>query len=70
MKISSTSFTPPISRQAVLVYDVADAVTDEFICTIRIPYVPLFRPSMVEVMAFIYSKRPTLKYREIMIEPK
>lgn len=68
MKTSNTTFTPPISHQGFLKFDVADAVTDDFICTLRMPFCPLFKLEMQDILAFVYMKRPTLRYRKIVIE--
>lgn len=59
---------PTVSRRDFLTFDVADAMTDRFICTLHMPVSPLFRVSIDEITAFVYQKRPTLKYRKIIIE--
>ena len=66
-----TSVSPPpspVSCQNVLTFDVADAMTDDFICTLRMPFCPLFNLQPQDILEFVYSKRPTLKYRKIVIE--
>ena len=57
--------TPPTK---VLTFDIADARTDRFIATMHMPYNPLFKLSLQQLLDFIYSKRPTLRYRKIVIE--
>lgn len=52
----------------MLVFDVADAETDDFICTLKMPCSPLFKLTVGQLMDFVYSKRPTLRYRKIVIE--
>lgn len=54
----------------LLTFDVADAESDRFICTMRMPYNPLFRIKLEDIADFIYQKRPTLKYKKIAIEIK
>lgn len=58
------TFTPV----KVLTFDVVDAVTDRFITTMRMPVDPLFKLNLQEILNFIYSKRPTLRYQKIIIE--
>lgn len=60
--------TPPISNGKFLSFDVADQDTNRFICTMKMPVTPLFKVSLEEIMSFVYTKRPTLKYRRIIIE--
>ena len=66
--VSASPTLPTVSRQDVLTFDVADAETDRFICSMSIPYNPLFRLRLTEILEHLYSKRPTLKYRKIIIE--
>lgn len=61
--------TPPIGM-SLLKFDIADYATDRFICTMRMPYATGTSVSPEALMAFIYSKRPTLRYRKIVIEEK
>ena len=58
----------PQTAQRILTFDVADALTDKFICTMRMPINPLFKLNIQHVLDYIYSKRPTLRYRKIVIE--
>ena len=54
----------------MLTFDVADSRTDRFIATIRMKVNPLFRLSLQEVISYVYTKMPTLKYRDIKLEFK
>lgn len=63
--MNSNNFIP---TSDTLTFDVADARTDHFICTLQMPVVPLVKMSFQQVLNFVYSKRPTLKYRKIIIE--
>lgn len=58
--------TPPTSK--VLIFDVADAITDRFICTMRMPVNPLFKLTLQQVLDFVFQQRPSLKRRKIVIE--
>ena len=58
--------TPPITTQRILTFDVADFETDKFICTMSMPFTPPL--NMERVLKFVYSKRPSLRYRKIVIE--
>lgn len=58
--------TPPTSK--VLIFDVADAITDRFICTMRMPVNPLFKLTLQQVLNFVFQQRPSLKRRKIVIE--
>lgn len=60
-----TILTPPTGQ---LTFDVADAVTDRFICTMKMPVNPLFKVTLQQVLDYVYSKRPTLRYQDIIIE--
>lgn len=62
----NSKFTPPTQR--ILKFDVADAKTDRFICTMEMPFNPLFKLDLQQVLDFIFLKRPTLRHREIVIE--
>ena len=59
------TLTPPIE---MLIFDVADALTDRYIATMKMPYNPLLKLDLQEIVDFVYTKRPTLKYRKIIIE--
>lgn len=65
-------FTPPTPHNAdltdVITFDVADARTDRFICTMTMPVGQRKKISITEILDFIYSRRPTLKYKKIIIE--
>ncbi len=50
-----------------LTFDVMDVQTERFICTLSMPYCPLFPVTNKQVLDFVYKKRPTLKYRKIRI---
>ena len=52
----------------MLIFDVADALTDRYIATMKMPYNPLLKLDLQEIVDFVYTKRPTLKYRKIIIE--
>ena len=56
------------ATQRILKFDVADAKTDRFICTMKMPYCPLFKLNLQQVIDFVFLKRPSLRYREIVIE--
>lgn len=58
----------PAPASGILKFDVADQQTDRWICTLKMKVNPLFKVSLGEVLAFVYQKRPTLKYRKIQIE--
>lgn len=64
----NTAIITPISNGKFLSFDVADQDTNDFICTMKMPVTPLFKVSLEEIMSFVYTKRPTLKYRKIIIE--
>ena len=64
---NNSQITPPASSK-VLKFDVADAKTDRFICTMRMPVNPLLKLDLQQVLDFIFLKRPTLRHREIVIE--
>lgn len=63
-----TKFAPPIINAKFIEFDIADAETDRFIDTMRMPVNPMFKVSLGEIIDFVYTKRPTLKYRKIQIE--
>jgi len=56
------------TTQRILKFDVADAKTDRFICTMKTPFNPLFKLTVQQVLDYIYLKRPSLKYRDIVVE--
>lgn len=56
------------ATQRILKFDVADAKTDRFICTMKMPFNPLFKLNLQQVIDFVFLKRPSLRYREIVIE--
>lgn len=62
-----TQITSPTSSK-VLKFDVADAKTDRFICTMEMPFNPLFKVSIPQLLDFVFQQRPSLKRREIVIE--
>lgn len=62
----NSQFTPPTQR--ILKFDVADAKTDRFICTMEMPFNPLFKVSILQLLDFVFQQRPSLKRREIVIE--
>jgi len=64
---NNSQITPPISSK-LLKFDVADAITDRFICTMRMPVNPLFKLTLQQVLDYIYLKRPSLKNRDIVVE--
>lgn len=67
--MSAKTAPPPRSKdRQYLDIDVVDRNTDRFICSLRMPWNPLFGLSLKEVLDFVYQKRPTLKYRQIVIE--
>lgn len=37
---------------------------DRFVCTLRMPYCPLFKVKLEDVMNFALQKRPTLKHQK------
>lgn len=37
---------------------------EHFVCTLRMPYNPLFRVSIDDIVEYAYSKRPTLRYEK------
>lgn len=61
---------PTITPSRYVSFDVADDRTDRFICSMRMAVAPLQKISFLDIIAFVYSKRPTLRYREIVIEIK
>jgi len=50
------------------VIDIADRKTDRYIDTLYYVYNALFRYKIEDILAFVYQKRPTLKYRNINLE--
>lgn len=56
------------TTQRILKFDVADAKTDRFICTMKMPFNPLFKLTVQQVIDFVFQKRPSLINREIVIE--
>lgn len=58
--------TPPTSK--VLIFDVADGLTDRFICTMRMPVNPLEKLTLQMVVNFVFQQRPSLQHKEIVIE--
>ena len=62
----NNQFTPPTQR--ILKFDVADAKTDRFICTMEMPFNPLFKLTVQQVIDFVFQQRPSLQNREIVIE--
>lgn len=56
------------TTQRILKFDVADAKTDRFICTMKMPFNPLFKLTVQQVIDFVFQKRPSLRNREIVIE--
>ena len=62
----NSKFTP--TTQRILKFDVADAKTDRFICTMEMPFNPLFKVSILQLLDFVFQQRPSLKRREIVIE--
>ena len=56
------------TTQRILKFDVADAKTDRFICTMKMPFNPLCKLDLKQVLDFVFLKRPTLRHREIVIE--
>ena len=56
------------TTQRILKFDVADAKTDRFICTMKMPFNPLFKLKVQQVIDFVFQKRPSLRNREIVIE--
>lgn len=63
------NITPPISN-GTLTFDIADERTNRFICTMKMPVGKIFSITPQDILKYIYSLRPTLKYREIVIELK
>lgn len=55
---------PP--NQKYLTFDIMDAVTERFICTMRMPNTPWTK--LEDITDYIFQKRPSLKYRKISIE--
>ena len=35
----------------------------KFLCTLNYQYNSLFKPKLVDMMQYVYEKRPSLKYR-------
>lgn len=62
----NNQFTPPTQR--ILKFDVADSKTDRFICTMEMPFNPLFKLTVQQVIDFVFQQRPSLQNREIVIE--
>ena len=56
------------ATQRILKFDVADVKTDRFICTMKMPFNPLFKLTVQQVIDFVFQKRPSLINREIVIE--
>jgi len=56
------------TTQRILKFDVADAKTDRFICTMKMPFNPLFKLTVQQVIDFVFQKRPSLRFRKIVIE--
>lgn len=51
-----------------LSFDVMKNGGEDFVCTMEMPYNPLFKLKLQEVLDYILSKRPTLKYKkDVMI---
>ena len=48
----------------VLSFDVMKNHGETFVCSIKMPYNPLFKVTMKEIVDYIYQKRPTLKYEK------
>lgn len=48
-----------------LIFDIM--LNDLFICTLRMPYCPLFPIEQQEVRQFVEKKRPTLKGKKYII---
>ena len=47
-----------------LSFDVMKNGGEDFVCTMKMPYNPLFKLKLQEVLDYILSKRPTLKYEK------
>ena len=69
VRMGNISITPPIS-DGILTFDIADERTDRFICTMKMPVGNIFNITPQDILKYIYTLRPTLKYREIVIELK
>ena len=50
--------TPP--TQHIIKFDVMN--NGRFVCTLRMPYCPLFKLRLEDVMKYALQKRPTLRY--------
>lgn len=68
--LTNMSLPPPthVANSKFIEFDIADAETDRFIDTMRMPVNPMFKVSLQQIIDFVYTKRPTLKYRKIQIE--
>ena len=60
--------TPPTKQIGLVWFDVADGKTDRYICTMAMPVNLLARPKFQDLLDYLYSKRPSLRYRDIVIE--
>lgn len=50
-----------------MVIDVMIRGGAKFYCTLRYRYNPLFKVSLQDIEAFVFRKRPTLKYEKVKI---
>lgn len=68
MKKKRISPLPASSGMQWLNFDVGDAMTGGFLCSLRMPLNPLFKLTLDQIVDFIHQKRPTMRHRQITIE--
>ena len=65
---TNLSTTNKVGARKFLSFDVMKNDGEDFVCTMKMPHNPLFKLKLQEVLDYIQSKRPTLKYeKDVMI---